>query len=273
MENTDQTPVEGVEVESQMPSELDELFQIDPSTDTTFSEEVNSEDTEDNKIAQEESGDQPTEEEESQDEEDLEEESDEEEVVDTTSLKMTIAGQEVVGLPSIIEKINSINGANTQLAGEVKKFRSLAETRETELSTLKERIKQWEQYYDGHSTEEPEKYKEPETKVEKKELDPETQAVYLSELQELQQDINYTQVLPTMKSILEEMGSNNGLSPKEIYTIAKARLNIKPTTPPKEDTNKKVVVKRAKKVLGGSNRSISPKPSEADLPFELQDLL
>lgn len=271
MENNDQTPVEGVEAESQMTSELDDLFQIDPATDTTVSEEVNSEDTEDNQIEQEESDDQPTEETESQDEEDPAEEESEEEVDDYESITMTIAGQEVEGLPNIIEKINSINGANTQLAGEVKKFRSLAETRETELTTLKDRIKEWEEYFDGSTTKEPEKYKEPEVQEEQKQLDPETQAKYVSELQDLQKDVHYAQVLPMMKTILEEMGSNVGLSPKEIYDIAKNRLGIKPPTPKKKTTNSGVA-KRAKKVLGGSNRTMTPKPQES-MPYELQDLI
>lgn len=272
MENNDQTPVEGVEVESQMTSELDDLFQIDPSTDATVSEEVNSEDTEDNQIAQEESDDQPAEETESQDEEDPDEEESEEEVEDPESISMTIAGQEVVGLPNIIEKINSINGANTQLAGEVKKFRNLAETRETELSSLKERVKEWEEYFEGTTVKEPEKYKEPEVKEEPKELDPETRDKYVSELQDLQKDVHYTQVLPMMKTILEEMGSNVGLSPKEIYKIAKDRLGIKPATPKKKSTNTGIA-RRAKKVLGGSNRGVAPKTPDADMPYELQDLL
>lgn len=280
MENIDQTPADGVDVGSQDTSVLDDLFQIDPPTDTTDTEEVNSEDTEDNQIEAPESDDQPDEEDESQAEEELEEEEsedeevdEEEEDIDPETLKMMVAGQEVVGLENIVTKVNSINGANTQLAGDVKKYRELAESRETELSTLRERVKKWEEYFDGKSTDEPEKYEEPEKKEEpKKELDPETHARYVSELQEVQSDPHYAEALPMMKTILESMGGNAGLSPKEIYQIAKDRLGIKPPSPKK--TIKKSTAKRAKKVLGGSNRKMAPTNNQTlDLPEELHDLL
>lgn len=279
MENIDQTPAAGVEVESQMTSELDDLFQIDPFTDAPDSEEVNSEDTEDNQIAEHESIDQPEEDDESQAEEELdEEESDDEEVdedgedIDPDTITMTVAGQEVKGLKNIIAKANSINGANTQLAGDVKRYRSESESKDTTIASLTERIKKWEAYFDGQSTDEPEKYEAPpEKKEEAKQLDPETHARYIAEFQEVQSDEHYAQTLPMMKTILEDMGGNAGLSPKEIYAIAKERLGIKPTQPKKPI--KKTTVKRAKKVLGGSNRRVTPTNKSMDLPPELGDLL
>lgn len=277
MENkNDQAPaVEGVEESQSDSSIFDDLFQIDQTTTPEDSEKVTSEDTEPKQIEQPESDDQILDEEEdSEDEEDPEDESDEEEVVDQKSIKMTVAGEEVEGLTKIVEKVNSISGANTMLAGEVKKFKSLAEAKDVELLTLKERVAQWEKYFDGKETEEPEKYKEPEKKEEEKTLDPETHDRYVSELTELKKDIHYAQVVPMMKTVLEDMGGNAGLSPKEIYGIAKNRLGIENSSTPKKIIQKDGVVrKRAKKVLGGSNRSVAPKTPVSDLPYEIQDLI
>lgn len=274
-QNDQAQAVEGVEGSQPDTSIFDDLFQVDQTTAPVDSEKVTSEDTEPKQIEQLESDDQTLEEEDvPEDEEDPEEDPEEEEVEDIESIKMTVAGEEVEGLTKIVEKVNSISGANTQLAGEVKRYKSLAEAKDVELLTLKERVSQWEKYYDGSETKEPEKYKEPEKKEEEKTLDPETHARYVSELAELKKDIHYAQVVPMMTTMLESMNGNAGLSPKEIYSLAKQRLGIETSSTPKKIIQKDGVVrKRAKKVLGGSNRGVAPKALTSDLPYEIQDLV
>lgn len=201
-----------------------------------------------------------------------------------------VAGKKYSSLEEAIKAVNSISGANSQLAGELKSTsRKLNDATEkiAEITKLLEDYKEandaWAKYYEGNG-EKPDSTKQSieaeivkvVEEMDKKKSDKAQKEQYQNELDEIFQSDDINDVLPLFKELVEEYGDSPKVSPKKLYE--RARLLVKGS---KNDLSKEVdervrkelAKKEASKAQGTSGGSSKKDDPYEDLSPEIADYI
>lgn len=227
-------------------------------------------------------------------EEETTSEQDEEEVEETKedekeSKTFLIGGTEYDNIEAAAVAINRINGDNTRLSGDVKRLNQEVVQKDEDIATLKAKIKEWQDYYDGDETGESPKDKvnvteevqkalkaerDKKAAAEQAEAEQQRQAQYSQELETIQKEPDYAKVLPKMQSLAAELGDAViKIPPKRLFAMARAELNsedVKGVLDTADELAKDKVTreenrKKATKVIGGNARkspSIQKEPDD-----------
>lgn len=293
----DQTQPSTDIVESQASSEVLALLAEDQAIDTTGQEEVTQEpepvktdDVDEDEATPPEESEEPTEGEEQKSEDEPQEDPEEEPKEDTEeSQEFVVAGVKYTGLDKAIEAVNRISGDNSRLAGAVNSLEKQLAQKDEDIETLKAKVKEWQEYYDSDGEEEKpsevdisEKVKQALREEKQREQEEQTKSQFRTELAELEQEKDYTVVLPHMTQLAKDLGESvKNVSPKKLYRMAKSiaygddSKAVLETAEKiaEQKVSKEINKAKAKNIIGGSARKSPTIIRTDDLSPEVEALL
>jgi hypothetical protein len=223
-------------------------------------------------------------------EKDKKEEAEEEKKEGDLPDEYEVAGKKYSSLEEAIKAVNSISGANSQLAGELKsKSRQLNEANEkvVEITKLLEDYKianeAWAKYYEGEGAK-PDSTKENiEAEImrvvenlDKKKSEKAQKEQYQTELDEIFSSEDIQDVLPVFKELVDEYGDSPKVSPKKLYERARTLVKGSKTDLSKEveeRVRKELAKKEAVKGSGTSGGSTKNEDPLEELSPEIADYI
>lgn len=289
---SDQTQTAGEPAESQASEEVLALLGEDQSTEVNGTEEVTAEtETVETDPEQEEAN--PTKEEAEQSEEESsendEETKDDAEEPEKESQEFLVAGVKYTDINEAAKAINRISGDNTRLAGDVNSMKNQLQQREDELKKLNAKVAEWEKFYEeGEEGDRPDKanidQKVREILQEERQKDKADQVKdqYRAELSDIQNEKDYSIVLPYMLQLADELGDAvQSISPKKLYRMARGVVQGDDSSEvlktaeklAEQKIQKQANKEKAKKIIGGNSQKSPSIVKESEVSPELEALL
>lgn len=218
---------------------------------------------------------------------------DDKEETPTTSKTYKIGSREFKSQEEAIEIATKVYGENSRLAGDLKvatqrveEFNSKLSEKDKLIEELAAANKQWQDYYNGDSDEEPKQTvpaidvkKVIEETLSEKEQQKALEArreQYSRDAEEVTKYPDIDKVLPEMNRVLTDYfnGDTNKIGPKELYKMAKGLMgesNQSVDEVVESINKKKVAQKAALSVIGGNSRKTQVTAQEDNLSPEVAD--
>lgn len=283
--NNDQTQETVDNTESQPSDEVLALLG-DHAVEATETEEVKTETTDQTEHEEDET--KPTSEEDTEEESDESDET-EDETEEEESQEFLVAGVKYDNIDDAVKAVNRISGDNTRLAGDVNLLNNQLSQKDEEIQTLQEKIKEWQEFYDNDGEgESPEKVNIDEKirqalQEEKKREQMETlRNQYRSELDDLQNESDYSVVIPHMHQLAQDLGESvKNISPKKLYKMARSIARgdddakvLETAKDIAEQTKQKELNRgKAKKIIGGNAKKSPSIIKDTDISPEVAAVL